>query len=626
MARRSSRTRSGVRASAGRRGAGGSPRFTAVRIVLVLVLVAAGVKLVWIQGFASDELASHAEQQRSKIISVNAPRGTILARDGKKLAASTEKRALMVSLQGMRKDSREEAAKHPNSSDDFDTIADDAAEYIAKLLPKKTSKKELLRKFHKHESFTYLVEGVEPSVAKRITAKFPSIGTERRAKRIYPGQDLAATALGYANWRMDDPDVSKHSIHGLLGLESSYDKVLSGTPGKRLVNTAQGSEVVIPGTEQELEAAQAGTDVRLTIDPDVQYSVQRMLSNYVSATDAKGGSAAVMDVKTGELYALANDDTFDPSKPDTISTKKANNTAVTTPYEPGSVAKLITAAGVINYDVSKPQSVHEVPDHVKIADRVIHDAWGHMELPFTTAGIFGKSSNVGTLKLARKLGPERWLKMAKKFGLGQRTGVALPGESAGYLPGQDAWSGSTFANLPIGQGMSMTLLQMTGMFQTIANDGVRIEPRIVKSKIKPDGSAVPGPAPKKVRAVDEDTANTVLGMLRGTVQKDDGRNEGTAKSAALPGYQISGKTGTGQQVNEDTGAYSNDKYNITFAGALPADNPRFVIGVRLDAPDTTLPKGENAGPLFRKIAAYLAQHYQIPVSDESAPYIPMVKK
>src|SRR5699024_5271696 len=296
-----------------------------------------------------------------------------------------------------------------------------------------------------------------------------------------------------------------------------------------------------------------------------------------------------------------------------------------TPYEPGSVAKIITAAGVINYGVTEPQSVHEVPDHIKIADRVIHDAWNHMDLPFTTAGIFGKSSNVGTLKLADKLGPDRWMRMAQKFGLGEPTGIALPGESAGYLPQQESWSGSTFGNLPIGQGMSMTLLQMTGMFQTIANDGVRVEPRVIKSETEPDGSTVSGPSPEKVRVVDEKTANTVLGMLRGTVQDDDGRNQGTAESAALSGYQISGKTGTAEQVDEETGSYS-DKYNITFAGTLPADDPRFVIGIRLDAPDTSLQKGSNAGPLFHDIAAYLAQHYQIPVSEESAPYIPMVEK
>jgi len=625
MTRRSGRTRRGGRAPIGRRGSGGSPRFTAVRIALVMVLVVAAGKLVWIQGFASEQLASYAEQQRSKVIPVNAPRGTIYARDGQKLAVSTEKRALMVSLQAMRRAITEETSKHPDTAEDFDSRVNEIAGYIAKLLPEKTSKAELLRKFHKDVPFTYLVEGVNPSVADRITAKYPSIGAERRAKRMYPAGELAACVLGYANWRMNDPDVSDHGIHGLLGLESSYDDVLSGNPGKRLVSTAQGSEVVIPGTEKELEPADPGTDLRLTIDPEVQYEVQRMLSDYVSATDAEGGSAAVMDVQTGELYALANDSTFNPNDPETISSENSNNTAVTTPFEPGSVAKIITAAGVINYGLTKPQSVYQVPDHVEIADRVIRDAWNHMELPFTTAGIFGKSSNVGTLKLAEKLGPDRWMTMAKKFGLGQRTGIALPGESAGYLPPQDTWSGSTFGNLPIGQGMSMTLLQMTGMFQTIANDGVRVEPRIIKSKIKPDGSTVSGPSPDRTRVVDEQTADTVLGMLRGTVQEDDGRNQGTAPSAALAGYQISGKTGTAEQVNEKTGAYG-DEYNITFAGTLSADNPRFVIGIRLDAPDTTLPKGSNAGPLFHDIAAYLAQHYQVPVSDEPAPYIPMVKK
>src|SRR5699024_7654196 len=170
----------------------------------------------------SDEVVAAAGQQRSKVIPVNAPRGTIVARDGQKLAVSTEKRALMVSLRAMRDTTREQLAKQPHSADDFDTRVDEIAGYIAKLLPEKTSKAGLVRKFHKDEPFTYLAEGVEPSVADRITTKYPVIGAERRAKRVYPGGELAAPLLGYANWRMDDPDVSSHGIHGLLGLEGSY--------------------------------------------------------------------------------------------------------------------------------------------------------------------------------------------------------------------------------------------------------------------------------------------------------------------------------------------------------------------------------------------------------------------
>lgn len=625
MPQRPRTTRRAFRTTTGGAGTGGRSRFTVVRILLVLVLAAAGLKLVYIQGFAAEKLAGYAEQQRTKVIPISSPRGAITDRDGRKLAFSVEKRALMVSLQAMHKSWREYTAKHPKSSESFETRVTEIAAHIAKRLPEKTSKVELLRKFHKDEPFTYLVEGVEPSVAEKITAKYPEIGTERRAKRVYPADRLAAGILGFANWRMQSPDVSKHSIHGLMGLESTLDDVLSGTPGKRLVGTAQGSEVVIPGTERIIKAAKPGSDVALTIDSDVQYVVQRMLADYVAKTHADGGSAVVMDVKTGEVHALANAKTFNPNKPSTFTPERTNNGAVTTPFEPGSVAKLITAAGVIEHDVTKPQELHQVPDHIEIADRTISDAWQHTTLPFTTTGIFGKSSNVGTLMLSQQLGPQRWMDLARKFGLGLPTGIALPGESAGYLPPREQWSGSTFANLPIGQGVSMTLLQMTGMYQAIANDGVRIEPRIVRSKTKPDGTKVPGPAPDKVRVVSEQTADTVLGMLRATVQDGEHRDDGTGKAAAIAGYQIAGKTGTGQQIDPDTGAYSDTLYNITFAGVVPANDPRYVVGIRLDAPDTTLPKGHSAAPLFHDIAAYVAQHYQIPLSDKPAPYQQLIK-
>ena len=604
----------------------GRSRFSLVRVLLVLVLVAAGLKLAYIQGFAAEQLASYAEQQRTKVVPINAPRGAIMDRDGTKLAFSVEKRALMVSLQAMRKNWREFTLKHPESDKSFETKAAAAARYIAKKLPNKTSEAELLRKFHKDAPFTYLVEGVEPSVADDITSKFPSVGMERRAQRVYPADRLAAGIIGFANWRMQSSDVSKHSIHGLMGLELTKDDVLSGTSGKRLIGTGQGSEVVIPGTERILKPATAGSDLLLTIDSDVQYRVQQMLADYVAKSHADGGSAVVLDAKTGEVYALANDATFNPNKPKTFTPELTNNSAVSTPYEPGSVAKVITASGVIEYGISKPQDVHTVPDHIQIADRVIHDAWQHMTLPFTTTGIFAKSSNVGTLKLAQQLGAQRWMALAKKFGIGRRTGIALPGESPGYLPPRKTWSGSTFANLPIGQGMSMTVLQMTSMYQAIANGGVRIEPRIIKSKLKPGGSRVPGPKPDKVRVVSEHTADTVLKMLRGTVQDGERRDDGTGKDAAIAGYQIAGKTGTGQQIDPATGAYSDTLHNITFAGVLPADNPRFVIGIRLDAPDITLPAGHSAAPLFHDIAAYLAQRYQIPTSDKPAPTIQLVKQ
>ena len=209
----------------------------------------------------------------------------------------------------------------------------------------------------------------------------------------------------------------------------------------------------------------------------------------------------------------------------------------------------------------------QVPGSINMGGVTIHDAWDHGVMPYTTTGVFGKSSNVGTLMLAQRVGPERFYDMVRKFGLGQRTNVGLPGESAGLVPPIDQWSGSTFSNLPIGQGLSMTLLQMTGMYQAIANDGLRMPPRIIKATIAPDGTRTEEPRPDGVRVVSPQTAQTVRQMLRAVVQHDPmGYQQGTGPAAAVPGYQMAGKTGTAQQINPACGCYFDNVYWITFAG------------------------------------------------------------
>jgi cell division protein FtsI (penicillin-binding protein 3) len=244
----------------------------------------------------------------------------------------------------------------------------------------------------------------------------------------------------------------------------------------------------------------------------------------------------------------------------------------------------------------------------------------------TTTGIFGKSSNVGTLGLAQQVGEDRYAAMLDRFGLGERTDVGLPGESAGSVPSRDQWSGSTFANLPIGQGLSMTLLQMTGMYQAIANGGVRIPPRIVASTTAPDGTVTPTPQPEGVPVVSPQTAATVKDMFRAIVQDAPGQDRGTGVGAAIPGYQVSGKTGTAQQVDPSCGCYSNSQYWITFAGMAPADDPRYVIGIMLDAPQRGVDGGggQSAAPLFHDIASWMLQRQDVPLSSRPTPYMPLV--
>jgi cell division protein FtsI (penicillin-binding protein 3) len=599
-------------------------RVVAVRFLLIAALVAAGVRLVQVQGFESEALAARAERQRATEIDIPANRGSIVDRNGVKLAFSVESRALAYRPNAERRELEKYNREHPNAPLSYDERAAEVARVLRETLGAQVNEQELLDKLRRDTTFVYLVDNnVEPAKARDIQKRIPEINVENRAVREYPNHTLASDIVGVANWRMDDEDVEKHNLHGLSGLEILRDNDLSGKPGRRIVDTENDSGVVIPGTERDVRPATDGASLELTIDSDLQFFLQQQLSDYVTRSGAKGGSAVIMDAHTGEVYALANDKSFDPMDPKSFDLKSMSNPAVTTPYEPGSVNKIVTALSAIEYGVTTPDARQQVPGSIRVADRTIGDAWDHGTQTFTTTGVFAKSSNVGTLMLAQKVGPDRYADMLNRLGLGQRTGIGLPGESAGRVPPRAQWSGSTFGNLPIGQGLSMTVLQMAGMYQALANDGVRVPPRIVKAKINPDGSRVEEPRPDGVRVVSKETATTVRNMLRAVVQKAPGGNNGTAPSAALVGYQVSGKTGTAQQVVN--GTYSNSQYWITFAGILPADSPRFVVGIVLDAPNYySSAEGRSAGPLFHDIASFLAQRYHIPMSREPSPIVPLV--
>lgn len=320
---------------------------------------------------------------------------------------------------------------------------------------------------------------------------------------------------------------------------------------------------------------------------------------------------------------MSNDNTFDPSQDiGRQENRQMGNLPVSSPFEPGSVNKIITAATAIELGLTNPDEVLQVPGSIDMGGVTVRDAWNHGVMPYTTTGVFGKSSNVGTLMLAQRIGPERFYDMVRRFGLGQRTNVGLPGESSGLVPPIDQWSGSSFANLPIGQGLSMTLLQMAAMYQTIANDGVRIPPRIIKATIAADGTRTDEPRPEGVRVVTPETARTVRGMLRAVVQRDPmGVQQGTGPQAAVEGYQIAGKTGTAQQINPACGCYYDDVYWITFAGMAPSDDPRYVVGIMMDAPHRAADgsPGSSAAPLFHNIASWLLQRESVPLSADPGP-------
>lgn len=591
--------------------AGSNRRLLVGRLLMVIALLLAGGKLVQVQGVQANTLAAKAEQQRITKDVIPADRGSIMDRHESVLAFSSEAKQLYATPRRMTETLEEAHAKDPTEPT-ATQHKQEAARFIARTTQGKITEKQVLDVLMSDDQFSYFGPEIDPAKAKEITGKFPQIGAEYRAIREYPAGNLAANVIGAANWRMDE-----RKIEGQIGLEAAMDKTLGGRNGVKLSDTAMGSSLVIPGTERELKPAVPGSDVQLTVDSDVQFTVQRGLNDYARRANARSASAVVLDAKTGEVYALANDKTFDPGGP---WNGNIGNPAVTTPFEPGSVNKVITAAGAIENDVIKPEDVLQVPGKIEVADRTVGDAWPHGTIPLTFTGVLGKSSNVGTIEVAQKLGGKKWFDLASKFGLGKSTGIGLPGESAGSLPPPKEWSGSSFANLPIGQGLSMTVLQMAGMYQTIANDGVRMPPRIVDATIRPDGTRVPTPDPKGVRVVSPKTANTVKDMLRAVVQDGPGSiNDGTGKAAALEGYQLSGKTGTAQQYDPAIKGYSNEKYWITFAGMVPADNPRFVVGLMLDRPHGS-EEATSAAPLFHELASYLTQHFQIPLSKNEAPF------
>ncbi|MDA4086198.1 Penicillin-binding protein PbpB [Mycolicibacterium hassiacum DSM 44199] len=578
---------------------------------IFLVLVLAAAQLFNLQVPRAEGLRKEAASQLKVTDVDKAVRGAIIDRDNDKLAFTIEARALTFQPKKVRQQLTEAKAKSPDAPDPDQRLREIADEVAARL-NNKPNAATVLKKLRSDETFVYLARAVDPAIAEAITDKFPEVGAERQDLRQYPGGSLAANIIGGVGW----------DGHGLLGLEDALDAVLAGTDGS--ITYDRGSDgVVIPGSYRNRHEAVDGSTVQLTLDSDIQFFVQQQVQLAKEVSGAKRVLAVVLDAKTAEVLAMANDNTFDPSQDiGRQDDRELGNPSVSAPYEPGSVNKIVTAASVIEFGLSHPDEVLQVPGSIAMGGVTVRDAWAHGTVPFTTTGVFGKSSNVGTLMLAQRVGPERFVEMMRKFGLGQRTGVGLPGESAGLVPPIAQWSGSTFANLPIGQGLSMTLLQLAGMYQAIANDGLRIPPRIVKATIAPDGTRTEEPRPEGIRVVSPETARTVRHMFRSTVQRDPrGVQQGTAPQAAIEGYQVSGKTGTAQQINPACGCYYDNVYWISFAGMVPADNPRYVIAVMADNPQRTSDgqPGSTFAPLFQTIASWLLQRENVPLSPDPGP-------
>ncbi|MCS4536188.1 penicillin-binding protein 2 [Corynebacterium sp. HS2168-gen11] len=589
------------------------------------------MRMAWFEIAIQPKFAEQAAEQRTRVFVDPARRGEIRDRQGRPIAYTMQARSLTVSPNVLRRELQQEFFNSLLYSSEGESLTPEQRE---KLAARKVDEEliryaseipniigstgastdgidsaEVLEKLRSDASYAVLVRNVDPDIAADIAREYYGIASDHQDLRQYPNGAIGANVIG---------KISQDG-QGQFGFEASNDSLLSGINGRSTIDVSRiGS--VIPGTQRDKIPAINGAAVTLTLDLDLQTFVQQQLEQAKANSLAKSASAVVLDVETGEVLAMANTDTIDPTgdiQAQLDQGKDFGNSTISAPFEPGSVAKIITAAGVIEDNLATPDEVLTVPGSIDMSGVNVRDAWAHGPVPYTTTGIFGKSSNVGTLMLAQRLGEQRFDDLLTKFGIGEATGIELPSESQGLRPEFSQWSGGTFANLPIGQGMSLTLLQMASVYQALANGGERIQPRIIAKVEDAQGTIIEQPEPKKIRVVKPATARTVIDMFRAVIQKDPaGVQQGTGADAAIEGYQLSGKTGTAQQVDPNTGAYSHSNYWITFAGIAPADNPKFVVALMLDRPQRGVHGGggQSAAPLFKDIASWLLDRDNVPLS------------
>ena len=537
---------------------------------LVLLAAAAG-KAVWLGVVRSDALAQHAVSQQRQTVDVPARRGSILDRNGTELAVSEPAMSI---------------AATPYLIDDPIKTADRIAPLIG------GDPDELLRKLsNKKTGFVWLARQLSDKRARQVE-KLEIEGLELipEGRRVYPRDWLAAQLLGIVG--TDDK--------GLAGLEYRHDDVLRGRPGRRaLVKDALGDAI----EARDERPARPGADVRLTLDAKIQDRTEEVLAKVGATYRPKGATALVMDPRDGSILALANWPRVNANNLAGAPDFAKQNRATGASYEPGSTFKAFTVAAALEEHKVTPETEIGLPAQLAIYDRIIREAHPRPAMTATVRKILEMSSNVGAVLIGRTVGRESFDRWIRRFGFGKPTGVDLPGEESGLLLDVDQYSGVTMSNLPIGQGLSVTPMQMAAAYGAIANGGMLRPPRIVEAV---GGRRVP--TPKGKRIISRDTSAEVANMLEGVLGPG-----GTASEAAIPGYHLSGKTGTAQKA--DAGGYSKTKYVASFAGFAPSRNPRLLVTVMVDEPQGEIYGGRIAAPAFKEITSFALQYLRIPPAE-----------
>jgi cell division protein FtsI (penicillin-binding protein 3) len=543
-------------------------RLRLLLFVILLTFAGLGARAAWLQTVRASSLAAMAQTQAKKPIVLPAGRGTIYDRMGNPLAISEHATDVIADPMQISDPRRE-------------------ARVAAKVLGLKY--RPLLRQLSdRSRGFVYVARKASPKLAAAL-AKRHLVGFTFAAdqKRVYPQGTVAAPALGFAG--TDNT--------GLAGLEHELNKQLSGTPGSAIVvRDALGQAV---NTIQQ-RPARDGRDVFLTLDSHIQANAEQVLQQAVQQWHAKDATAIVLDPHTGAILAMAQEPGYNANAYPAATTHDLTvDHAVNDVFEPGSVFKVVTIGGALSQHDITPNTEIQVPGSLHVADRVIHDAEPHGTETLKVKQILQRSSNIGTdIIAARYLGESGLKRWMGRFGFGHRTGIDFPGESSGLLPSY--WSGSTIGTVPIGQGVSVTAIQLASVYAAIANGGEWIQPHLVDHVL-----GEPPVKPKKRRVLAPGVDAQLRTMLRGVVS-----DQGTAELAAIPGYAVAGKTGTAQKPGPN--GYIPGAYVATFVGMVPASRPRLLVLVTIDEPRGAIYGGIVAAPAFEQIASFDLQYLEVP--------------
>jgi cell division protein FtsI (penicillin-binding protein 3) len=549
------------------------------------------VRLVYLQVSSHDTLVARAHKQQQEAIETSPTRGPLLDREERELARTIDTTSVFIAPDEFDKNENQAVAEIGCT-----------AEILSSVLGR--TQKDLFNQIMEARSsgrrFLWIARRIAPEQAQLLeTIDLAGVHTRKEPRRFYPNGPLAAHLLGYVG--LDG--------NGLAGIEQVYNERISGEPGKLFLEKDSRGRAY----ESTEISGRPGQTIILTIDQSIQYQAETALTAAISQSGAKAGTAIVLEPHTGEILALANAPTFDPNDVGATTPAERANWALQNFYEPGSTFKVVAFSAAIEKGLAKPDDHIDCQmGSITIAKRVIHDHHSFGNL--TIAEALAKSSNVAAIKLGLRVGDPTMYDYITRFGFGSRTGIELPGETAGMVHPLRRWLPSSIGSIAIGQEVGVTPLQMAAAFGALANDGVRIAPHLIREIRNAAGATVYRPTPEQRRVISKETAGALRGMLEGVTLN------GTAKKAQLDGYTAAGKTGTAQKIDTKTKTYSKTKFVASFVGFAPVNNPAVVIVVVIDEPGGSYHGGEVAAPVFRQIAEQiLPEMGVIPDTDFKGP-------